>query len=131
MLVLSLLSPQRTFAPDFVVGMCSFRSGRQDTSAMSRSSTRRQRLVYFHVPSQLLGSVSAYSICTVLLSGSSLMRSTTCIASLAGTPESTQWWWPVKYFVSTTSVSPSHVPIDSPFQLGTTTSGSECGRPSV
>ena len=45
------------------------------------------------------------------------IRSTMCSASLAGMPESIQWWWPTKYCVSTTSVSPSQRPIDSPLKL--------------
>ena len=60
-----------------------------------------------------------------------LMRSTMCVSSLAGTPESIQWWCPTKNLVSTTSVSFSQWPIDSPLKLRTTTSGSECGRPSM
>src|SRR5687768_4446023 len=82
---------QRTFASERVVGMCSFRSGRHETSAMSRSSARFHRLMYFHSPSKLFGSVIVYSICSVRPSLIMRTRSTMRIASVAGTPESIQW----------------------------------------
>src|SRR6476646_1284036 len=56
---------QRTFALACVLGMCSFRSGRHETSAICWSSTRFQRLVICQSPSQLLGSVIVYSISSV------------------------------------------------------------------
>src|SRR5712671_5646920 len=80
----------RTLFFDWVVGMCSLRSGRHDTSAMSRSSTRLHRFVIFHSPSQLFGSVSAYSIDRVFPLSIIWTRSTMCSASLPGIPESIQ-----------------------------------------
>src|SRR6476620_7376690 len=82
---------QRTLSVDWVLGMCWFRSGRHDTSAMSVSSTRVHRFVTFQSPSQFLGSVIVYALSSVLPLFTSLMRSTMCSWSLAGMPVSIQW----------------------------------------
>src|SRR5262249_4064695 len=116
----------RTFSFDCVLGMCELRSGRHSTSAisMSRESTRFHCLVTFHSPSQLLGSVIVYSICIFFPPSTSRTRSTMWSASLAGMPESIQWWWSTNPMVSIPTPSPSNRPMESPLNVRTIRSGS-------